>query len=175
MSYLLLARAGRSVQHVSYAGSAESVNCLRFPIRQSALIPDIVVIDNDGVDLHEHGIAVTSMEPGSPIREDLMQNFDFHNPTRVVFGEGTISRLADLVPADARILLTYGGGSIKRNGVHDQVMAALQDHDVLEFGGIESNPSFETCMGAVHLCRRENVAFLLAVGGAKSLIPSPLP
>ncbi len=94
-----------------------------------------------------------------------MQNFDFHNPTRVVFGEGTISRLADLVPADARILLTYGGGSIKRNGVHDQVMAALQDHDVLEFGGIESNPSFETCMGAVHLCRRENVAFLLAVGG----------
>jgi len=94
-----------------------------------------------------------------------MRNFNYQNPTRIVFGRGTIAKITDLVPADARILITYGGGSIMQNGVHDQVMEALKGRDVLEFGGIEPNPTFETCMGAANLCRREKVDYLLAVGG----------
>jgi len=94
-----------------------------------------------------------------------MQNFDFKNPTRIIFGRGGIARLSDVIPADARILMIYGGGSIKKNGVHDQVMAALEGREVQEFGGIEPNPTYETCMGAVHLCRREGLDYLLAVGG----------
>ena len=98
-----------------------------------------------------------------------MENFQFHNPTRVVFGKDTIGELSGLVPSDTTILMTYGGGSIKANGVYDQVKAALKEHTVLEFGGIEPNPRHETCMNAVELCRRENVGFLLAVGGGSVL------
>ncbi len=98
-----------------------------------------------------------------------MENFQFHNPTRVVFGKDTIGELSGLVPSDTTILMTYGGGSIKANGVYDQVKAALKGHTVLEFGGIEPNPRHETCMRAVEICRRENVGFLLAVGGGSVL------
>ena len=98
-----------------------------------------------------------------------MENFQFHNPTRVVFGKDTIGELSGLVPRDTTVLMTYGGGSIKANGVYDQVKAALKEHTVLEFGGIEPNPRHETCMNAVELCRRENVGFLLAVGGGSVL------
>ncbi|HOF88261.1 MAG TPA: iron-containing alcohol dehydrogenase [Armatimonadota bacterium] len=94
-----------------------------------------------------------------------MQNFEYCNPTRIVFGKGTITELDRLVPAEARVLLVYGGGSITRNGVYDQVKAALGARTVLEFGGIEPNPAYETCMEAVQLARRENVNFLLAAGG----------
>lgn len=94
-----------------------------------------------------------------------MQNFTYHNPTKVVFGKGQISELGSLVPKSARVLLTYGGGSIKRNGVYEQVKKALNGHEVLEFGGIEANPQYETCMKAVTLCREKDVNFLLAVGG----------
>lgn len=94
-----------------------------------------------------------------------MQPFTFHNPTRILFGRGQIAGIAREIPAGAKVLLTYGGGSIRRNGVHDQIQAALKDHDVVEFGGIEPNPSFETLMGAVELARRERVDFLLAAGG----------
>jgi NADP-dependent alcohol dehydrogenase len=94
-----------------------------------------------------------------------MENFDYFNPTRIVFGEGTISKLADLVPSAATVLLCYGGGSIQRNGVYDQVMGALQAHQVIEFGGIEANPDFDTLMQAIKLGREENTDFILAVGG----------
>ncbi len=70
-----------------------------------------------------------------------MLNFTFQNPTRIVFGEGQISQLRQLVPAGARVLMTYGGGSIKHNGVYDQVKTALKDFTLFEFGGIEPNPS----------------------------------
>lgn len=83
----------------------------------------------------------------------------------MVFGKGTISQVGELVPTKGRILMTYGGGSIKRNGVYDQVKQALKGSDVLEFGGIEPNPLYETCMKAVDLCRKEKVHFILAVGG----------
>jgi NADP-dependent alcohol dehydrogenase len=94
-----------------------------------------------------------------------MLNFTFHNPVKMVFGIGTIAQVAELTPAKGRILMTYGGGSIKRNGVYEQVKLALKGRDVLEFGGIEPNPLYETCMKAVELCRNEKVDFILAVGG----------
>ena len=98
-----------------------------------------------------------------------MNNFDFHNPTQIVFGKGTIAKLAKLVPQNARVLVTSGGGSIKKNGVRDQVLKALSGRTVFEFEGIEPNPEFETCMKAVELVKREKVDFLLAVGGGSVL------
>lgn len=94
-----------------------------------------------------------------------MQNFDFHNPTRVMFGKGQIAALAQLVPAGSRVLMLYGGGSIRNNGVYDEVKAALAGHTLLEFGGIEPNPTYETLTRAIALVRAEKVDFLLAVGG----------
>lgn len=94
-----------------------------------------------------------------------MLNFTFQNPTRIVFGEGQINQLRQLVPAGARVLMTYGGGSIKHNGVYDQVKSALKDFTVFEFGGIEPNPSYETLSKAVALVHAEQIDFLLAVGG----------
>lgn len=94
-----------------------------------------------------------------------MLNFDFYNPTQILFGKDRIADLSKVVPADARVLILYGGGSIKSNGVFDEVMTALAGRDVLEFSGIEPNPSFETLMQAVELVRKEKRDFLIAVGG----------
>jgi NADP-dependent alcohol dehydrogenase len=94
-----------------------------------------------------------------------MQNFVFQNPVKILFGKGQIANIAAEIPTDAKILITYGGGSIKANGVYNQVKLALAGRDVLEFGGIEPNPHVETLNQAVDLARRENVDFLLAVGG----------
>jgi len=98
-----------------------------------------------------------------------MFNFTFHNPVRLVFGKGQIATLASQVPAGAKILMTYGGGSIFKNGVHEQVKKALAGFEVLEFGGIEPNPTYETLMKAVEIVRSEKVDFLLAVGGGSVL------
>jgi NADP-dependent alcohol dehydrogenase len=98
-----------------------------------------------------------------------MRNFEYYNPTRLVFGKGTIAKLANLVPAGSRPLLVYGGGSIKRNGVYDQVRTALQAFTVHEFGGIEPNPQFDTCMNAVEKVHKEGCDFLVAVGGGSVL------
>lgn len=94
-----------------------------------------------------------------------MLNFTYYNPTRIVFGAGSIARLGALLPADARILILYGGGSAERNGTLAEVEAALGTRTVQRFGGIEPNPSYETLMKAVELVRREKLDFLLAVGG----------
>lgn len=94
-----------------------------------------------------------------------MLNFDFYNPTQILFGKGRIADLSKVVPADARVLVLYGGGSIKSNGVFDEVMAGLAGRAVHEFSGIEPNPSYETLMQAVELVRKEKLDFLLAVGG----------
>ena len=93
-----------------------------------------------------------------------MNNFNLHTPTRILFGKGAIADLRAQIPADARVLITYGGGSVK-TGVLDQVYSALEGLDVREFGGIEPNPSYETLMNAVKIAREENITFLLAVGG----------
>jgi Uncharacterized oxidoreductases, Fe-dependent alcohol dehydrogenase family len=94
-----------------------------------------------------------------------MQNFSFHNPTRILFGQGQLANLAAEIPAGARVLITYGGGSVVKTGTLDEVKSALKDFTLLEFGGIEPNPTYETLMQAVDLGRRERVDFLLAVGG----------
>ena len=98
-----------------------------------------------------------------------MQNFIYHNPTKIVFGKGTLKQVAGLIPADQKILLTYGGGSIKRNGVYDQITKALKGRNLLEFDGIEPNPRYETLVKAVAVCRQEKVDFLLSVGGGSVL------
>lgn len=94
-----------------------------------------------------------------------MNNFEFCNPVKVVFGKGTIARLSALIPKDSKVLIVYGGGSIKRNGVYEQVVEALNGFELVEFAGIEANPRYETCMKAVNLVREESIGFLLAVGG----------
>ena len=94
-----------------------------------------------------------------------MLNFELYNPVNYVFGKGQIAKLTDLVPTNTKILLAYGGGSIFKNGVYDQVKAALPNHDIIEFGGIEPNPRFETLMKAVEIIRAEKIGFILAVGG----------
>jgi NADP-dependent alcohol dehydrogenase len=98
-----------------------------------------------------------------------MNNFTFQNPVKILFGKGQIEKISDQIPADSKILLTYGGGSIFKNGVYDQVKKAVKDLNVLEFGGIEPNPKFETLMKAVSLCKEEKIDYLLAVGGGSVL------
>ena len=98
-----------------------------------------------------------------------MYNFEYKNPVKIVFGKGTIPSVVNEVPKGAKILMTYGGGSIKRTGVYDQVKDALKECDLLEFGGIEPNPHYETCMKAVEIVKNEKVDFLLSVGGGSVL------
>ena len=94
-----------------------------------------------------------------------MNNFELYNPVNYVFGKGQTEKLASLVPKGAKVLVAYGGGSIFKNGVHDQVKAALNGFEIVAFGGIEPNPRFETLMKAVHIIREQNIDFILAVGG----------
>ena len=98
-----------------------------------------------------------------------MYNFEYKNPVKIIFGKNTISKVANEVPKNAKIMLTYGGGSIKENGVYNQVMNALEGVKILEFGGIEVNPHYETCMKAVEIAKAENIDFLLSVGGGSVL------
>ncbi|MCU4173833.1 iron-containing alcohol dehydrogenase [Carboxylicivirga sp. N1Y90] len=94
-----------------------------------------------------------------------MNNFEYKNPTKIIFGKESIAKLSKEVPKDAKVLLLYGGGSIKKNGVYEQVKKALAKHEVLEMGGIPPNPEYEVLLKAVELVKSENITFLLAVGG----------
>ena len=98
-----------------------------------------------------------------------MYNFEFKNAVKIIFGKNTISKVVNEVPENAKVMLTYGGGSIKKNGVYDTVKKALKDIDLIEFGGIEANPHYETCMKAVEIVKAENVDYLLSVGGGSVL------
>jgi len=98
-----------------------------------------------------------------------MYNFKYHNPVKIIFGKGSIPSLADEIPSDKKVLIIYGRGSIKSNGVYDQVKNALKGFEVIEFGGIEPNPHYETCMKAAELAKSEQAGFLLAVGGGSVL------
>ncbi len=98
-----------------------------------------------------------------------MKNFVFRNPTKLIFGKGTIASLGREIPEGRKIMVTFGGGSAKTNGVYDQVVAALAGRDYIEFWGIESNPKIETLREAVKICKREGVDFLLSVGGGSAL------
>lgn len=98
-----------------------------------------------------------------------MLNFELKNPTKILFGKGQMARLRNELPAKGRIMLLYGGGSIKKNGVYDQVVAALEGRDWLEFGGIPANPEYAVLMQALEVIKKENITFLLAVGGGSVL------
>ncbi len=94
-----------------------------------------------------------------------MLNFELYNPTNYVFGKGQIEKLSKLVPTNSKVLLAYGGGSIFKNGIYDQVKTALTGFEIVEFGGIEPNPRFETLLKAVEIVKSEKINFILAVGG----------
>ena len=94
-----------------------------------------------------------------------MLNFTFKNQTEILFGKGQLSEVPARLPANAKVLFLYGGGSIKQNGIYDQVMSALAGAEVVEFQGVEPNPEYETLMKAVHTARDNQVNFILAVGG----------
>lgn len=97
-----------------------------------------------------------------------MLNFEIHNPTKIVFGKDQLSKLAQYISNatdSKKILLAYGGGSAEKIGLLDKIRTELHDFEIIEFGGIEANPEFDTLMQAVEVCRTRNIGFILAVGG----------
>ena len=103
-----------------------------------------------------------------------MQNFTFQNPTKLIMGRGMIAELSHEIASDKRVLITFGGGSVKKNGVYEQVKAALKNHFTVEFWGIEPNPSVETLRRAIALGRENQVDYVLAVGGGSVIDGSKL-
>lgn len=98
-----------------------------------------------------------------------MNNFIFQNPTKLVFGKGQIARLGKLIPHGKKVMVTFGGGSVKQNGIYDQVVEALKGHNYIEFWGIEPNPKVETLRKAIAEGKEKGIDFLLAVGGGSVL------
>ncbi len=100
-----------------------------------------------------------------------MQNFDYCTPTRLIFGEGCISQLPEVLSSyGKRVLLTYGGGSIKRSGLYDSIKALLKDFEVHELSGIEPNPRYSTSvLSGIKICREKKIDVILAVGGGSVL------
>jgi len=94
-----------------------------------------------------------------------MNNFEFKNPTKILFGKNQIAQIKNEIPEKANVLVLYGGGSIKKNGIYEQVIAALSGYSVIEFGGIPANPEYEVLLKALQVIKDENITFLLAVGG----------
>lgn len=94
-----------------------------------------------------------------------MLNFELVNPVKIFFGKGEITKIKKLVPKQANVLLLYGKGSIKKNGVYDQVTQALSGHNTIEFGGIPANPEYAILLEALAIIKKENISFILAVGG----------
>ena len=94
-----------------------------------------------------------------------MNNFEFKNPTKIIFGKDTIKEIEKQIPSNAKVLLLYGGGSIKKNGIYDQVKTALSNVTVVEFGGIPANPEYAKLLEALQVIKNEKITYLLAVGG----------
>ncbi len=94
-----------------------------------------------------------------------MNNFEFKNPTKILFGKEQTANIKNEIPKDAKVLMLYGGGSIKKNGIYDQVSTALANYEVVEFGGIPANPEYTVLLKALKVIKEENITYLLAVGG----------
>jgi len=94
-----------------------------------------------------------------------MTDFEFYNPVKIFFGKDQFSKITAEIPSNSKVMLLFGGGSIFRNGVYDKAKEALKGYDITEFGGIEPNPSYETCLKAVEIIKLKHIDFLLAAGG----------
>jgi len=94
-----------------------------------------------------------------------MKNFEFYNPVRILFGKGTIAKINQHIPAGVPVLFVYGGGSIRMNGVYEQVTAALEGYEFYEYPGVQPNPEYEQLMPALDIIREKKIGFILAVGG----------
>ena len=94
-----------------------------------------------------------------------MLNFEYKNPTKLIFGKNTIDLVKNEIPKNAKILLVYGGGSIKSNTIYSSVISALKEYEVVEFGGISANPDYDYLIDALDIIRSQKIDFLLAVGG----------
>jgi NADP-dependent alcohol dehydrogenase len=94
-----------------------------------------------------------------------MKNFEFYNPVRIIFGKGTISKINQHIPSGVPVLFVYGGGSIRKNGVYEQVVAALEGYEFYEYPGVQPNPEYDLLMPAVEIIREKKIGFILAVGG----------
>ena len=94
-----------------------------------------------------------------------MNNFEYSNPVKITFGKNTISKLEENIPLNKKVMFIYGTGSIKHNGIYQQVISSLKKYEFIEFSGIEANPTYETCIKAVELIKEKNIDYLLAVGG----------
>jgi len=94
-----------------------------------------------------------------------MNNFEFKNPTKILFGKDQIKNITNEIPKEAKVLLLFGGGSIKKNGIYEQVKTALTDFEVEEFDGIPANPEYAVLKEALAVIKEKNITFLLAVGG----------
>lgn len=94
-----------------------------------------------------------------------MNNFEFKNPTKILFGKGEIKKIKNEIPEKSKVLMLYGGGSIKSNGIYNQCIEALKEHQVIEFSGIPANPEYEVLLKALEVIKNEDIDFLLAVGG----------
>jgi len=94
-----------------------------------------------------------------------MKNFEYYNPVRILFGKGTIAKIPEHLPEKIPILLVYGGGSIRKNGVYDQVMEVLKEYEYYEFPGVQPNPVYEQLLPALDIIREKKIGFILAVGG----------
>ena len=100
-----------------------------------------------------------------------MQNFDYMTPTRLIFGEGVVKNLPSVMaPLGKKILLTYGGGSIKKIGLYDKVKELLKDFEIYELSGIQPNPKYDpSVLDGVKICKEQNIDVILAVGGGSVL------
>ncbi|KEY19864.1 iron-containing alcohol dehydrogenase [Kaistella antarctica] len=94
-----------------------------------------------------------------------MNNFKYRNPTKILFGKGQIENLSTEIPANSKVLMLYGGGSIMKNGIYEQVIKALSGYEVVEFGGIPANPEYSVLLDALKVIKDEKITYLLAVGG----------
>ena len=100
-----------------------------------------------------------------------MQNFDYMTPTRLIFGEGAVKNLpAVMAPLGKKILLTYGGGSIKKIGLYDKVKELLKDFEIYELSGIQPNPKYDpSVLDGVKICKEQKIDVILSVGGGSVL------
>ena len=94
-----------------------------------------------------------------------MKNFQLKNPTKIIFGKDQLSKMAAEIPKDAKVLMLYGGGSIKKNGIYDNVKAAMEGFEIEEFGGIPANPEYDILLQALKVIKEKDITFLLSVGG----------